>query len=67
MFVELQRLHDRNLYSQRVAMVLDGEADDFVDAQLDLLYFHILFAFRDMICRSGHASVLPFTSDAAFK
>lgn len=47
--VVLQGLHDRRLCSGPVAVVFDGETNDFVYAQFDGLGFHVLLIFRDMV------------------
>ena len=43
MFVVLQGLQDGNLRGETVSVVFDGETDDFVHAESDVLGFHVLF------------------------
>lgn len=49
---------------ERVAMVLYGQTNDLVNTHSDLLVFHVLFAFRNMVRRSSHATAKYFETEA---
>ena len=41
-------------------MMFDGETDTFVYAQFNGIRFHILLAFRDVVCGAGYAAKKGF-------
>ena len=49
MLVVLEGLHDGGLCCGSVAVMFDGKADDFVDAEFDRLGLHVLFTLGDVI------------------
>jgi hypothetical protein len=54
--VELHALDDGDLGGQSVTVVLDGEADDFIDAELDVLLFHVYFALSYVVRGASKAA-----------
>lgn len=58
MLVVLERLHGGGPCCRPVVVMLDTEADDFVDAEFDRLGLHVLLALGDMICWHGETCLV---------
>ena len=57
MLVVLEGLHDGGLCCRAVAVMLDGKADDFVDAEFDRLGLHVLLTLGDVIRWCGETPI----------
>lgn len=60
-FIVLQGLHDVDLRSERVTVMLYSKANDFVDMHADVLSLHILFRLGNMVRGAGKASKVGST------
>jgi hypothetical protein len=61
-FIVLQGLHDVDLRSERMTMVLYSKANDFVDMHSDVLNLHVLFGLGNMVRGAGEASEVGSTN-----
>jgi len=55
-FVKGEKLDDGDLKGHGLSVVFYGEAENVEDGVFDILGFHVLFAFHDMIGRASDAT-----------